>query len=401
MGLGIKRQKPDALDNIAPNSLAGLPKELLDKILAYTEARDYISVLLSCKTIYQKCHLTVFGLKPLRLQYVGRKGDFRYNWNLQTTWNLLVHMAENPEIYAQIKIFQLKNDISIREFQKTHKDLKHHSRRDKVRDPVVNYHEIPKNLILVLPKFVNLRYLKVDVGDFIFLRNLLEALPAKLKGLQININVSHPDFSPKKAQTPKLRCKGLKSLTICSSGKAPMIYGKLKSRHVMKVPSRYLIEETTFSNLIKQKFENDDKSIKKQPYLKFFGEMMAQLVETNSATLYSIDIRGMDAMLVFLSGNMDKPMPNLRVIKLCNLSIPRLNWWLPSLEHLNSNKRLFLSGNTSLVLPPIVVIFSRLFNPMGSSNNSYCRARFFGDPEHQWFSMGGEAKRFWEEIYYH
>ncbi|KAG7834609.1 hypothetical protein KL919_002529 [Ogataea angusta] len=381
-------------------TLADLPKELLDKILGYVESFDYIPFLLSCKTIYHKCHLTLFRLKPVRLQYSGNSHNFRYNRNLQTTWNLLQHMSNNPEIYAEVKVFQLKNSVSIKEFEKSHVESRKFHRRDKSSSLKVDYNEVPLSLISVLPNFVNLRYLKVDIGDFTFLRNLLGALPSTLKGLNININVANPKFNAKEMQMPNIKCRSLKTLALHSTSKEPMIYGKLRSRHVMKVPSRYLMEESTFSDLIREKFEQDDRSIKKQPNLKFCGEMMALLIQQNASTFYSIDIRGIDATLIFLNRFVACPMKSLRVIKLCNLSIPRLKWWLPALEKSNSNKRQFMASNSGLSLPPIVVIFSKLFTNTPQSRDVQCRARFFGDPEDQWFSMGGEATEFWEGIHY-
>ncbi|KAG7732700.1 hypothetical protein KL948_002130 [Ogataea haglerorum] len=381
-------------------TLADLPKELLDKVLGYIESFDYIPFLLSCQTIYHKCHLTLFRLKPVRLQYTGGSHRFRYNRNLQTTWNLLQHMSNNSEIYAEVKVFQLKNNVSIKEFERSQERSRNYHRRDKHSNRKADYSEIPSSLISVLPKFVNLRYLKVDIGSFTFLRDLLEALPNTLKGLHININVANPKFNAKETKLPEIKCRGLKTLALHSTIKEPMIYGKLKSRLVMKVPSRYLMEESTFSNLIREKFEQDHRSIKKQPNLKFCGEIMALLIHQNASTIYSIDVRGIDATLIFLNRFAACPMKNLRIIKLCNLSIPRLRWWLPGLEKSNLNKRQFVPNNSELSLPPIVVIFSKLFTSTPQSRDVQCRARFFGDPEDQWFSMGGEATGFWEGIYY-
>ncbi|KAG7894079.1 hypothetical protein KL906_001448 [Ogataea polymorpha] len=381
-------------------TLADLPKELLDKILGYVESFDYIPFLLSCKTVYHKCHLTLFRLKPVRLQYTGSSYNFRYNRNLQTTWNLLQHMSNNPEIYAQVKVFQLKNSVSVKESVKPPVKSRNGHSRGKRFSLKVDYSKIPSSLISVLPNFVNLRYIKVDIENFTFLRDLLEALPITLKGLNININVANPRFNAKETQMPDIKCRGLKTLAFHSTSKEPMIYGKLKSRHVMKVPSRYLMEESTFSDLIREKFEHDDRSIKKQPNLKYCGEMMALLIQQNVSTFYSIDIRGIDATVIFLNRFVDCQMKNLRVIKLCNLSIPRLRWWLPTLEQSNLNKRQFMPSNSELSLPPIVVVFSKLFTSPPQNRDVQCRARFFGDPEDRWFSMGGEATEFWEEIHY-
>ncbi|QPG77163.1 hypothetical protein FOA43_004569 [Brettanomyces nanus] len=382
-----------------------LPKEILDKVFGFIDSKDYLNFLLTCTTVYVKCQSSLFQKKALIMYYSGDKNMVRGFKNLEITLKLIEILNRTPELLSDVRVLQLKDKRQVvTRRQPTYSAHKLYRTTKTLNDTIISR----------ISRFDHLRLLKVDVSDSNFLYSILRSLPANLKALIIILNDLNGSTGLMTGHEPSMSIAKttLKLLKVSYVGKKPLNYRQIKMKNLWHaMDSRQLTEnnlnealrETQSTEIHRSRFSFS----RREHNITQLGVSLAQLINTHRDSLFTIDIRGFDANIIFQHPTTKTKLTNLRVLRLSGQSIPKLSWWLPELEKLNRDSRPLLNRLTISreALPPVAVILSNLFQSSqslhGESDPNYlCRVHFFGHSLQRWVSLDGKAKEFWRNYKY-
>lgn len=394
-----------------------LPREVLDNIVSAVHPGSRLDFLLANKAIFCKCYQCLFRYGSVQFFCDARRafGLDRYH-RLRASQSFLDSLDKYPEMNDEVRQMHITNMHS--SFTDKHKKKK--NKKKKKYDDTLNFHyisfdELQGRLFEKFDRFTGIRMITCDIDRYTILKSLSELFPPNLKALVININhisVLNGIPTDQPVATEKFQPGRLKYLKIAYTGTKALEYrpfSLFSIWHARMVNRNAIFDEVGLYRMMllansDRKFSSTFK--REEIRLQNLGTILGGFIARSAGTLYTIDVSGFDAYLIFRNASLHVTMDNLRVIKLCGRSIPKLSWWLPGFEAPNKKVRPTIKrgddGGESL--PPAVVIFSDLFQRRSStkpkSKRYVCRVHFFGDPSKNWTTMSGKAKDFWIHYYY-
>jgi len=388
--------------------LDDLPAEILDVVFIHLNSKDYLNFLLTNRKIYNKCQQNIFKYVSVKLYYPsGITSGFKCYKQLRATEQLLKLLEKNPSLAEAARSLEIRNDKAL--FTKpSHGPYFHFRQYDKLGNAIISK----------LAAFCGVRMLYCDISSGRFLDLLAKGFHDNLKALIININSTGILDSLTYQDTEEIQHR-LRFFKIIYTGSKPLNFRPIKIRYLRRAIghlrdengggwiSEREINEIILKNIKEEKVIRLKKLLcREETKIKLLGEKLAQIITASSKTLFTIEIIGMDASIIFQHPCTKVHMRNLRVIRLCERSIQKLDWWLGGLESLNSNRRPTLKpdSDTSECLPPVVVIFSDIFQHYPSLDPSdmryICLLKCFSESQGHWISLDGAAKDFWRRYFY-
>lgn len=388
--------------------LDDLPTEILDLVFLYINSKDYVNFLLVNSRIYSKCQKNIFKFLSVRLYYpTGLTSGFKCYKQLRATEQLLEQLHKKQFLAESIRSIEIRNDNKL--FTKPNEGPYFYFKR---------YDRLSMAIIDELPLLCGVRMLYCEISKGQLLDLLVQGFHNNLKTLIINITSCTILDSLENNVIVKTRHK-LKFLKIIYTGSKPLNFRPIKIRYIRRAIgqlrdengegwfSENSINETLIEN-IKQERKGTLKKLlcREEAKIKCLGQKLAQIVASSSKTLFTIEVVGMDASIIFQHPDTNIYMENLRIIRLCERSIQKLNLWLRDLELLNFNRRPTLKPDSGKeeCLPPVVTIFSNIFQHYPSldpSDKRYiCLLKCFSRSQGHWISLDGAAKDFWRRYYY-
>ncbi|ODV88038.1 hypothetical protein CANARDRAFT_26198 [[Candida] arabinofermentans NRRL YB-2248] len=397
-----------SVNDLTKLTILHFPKELLDKVFCLLDTQSSLSFLLTCKLFNQTCQSTLLRIKPLNIYY-GGKSFMPDNKNLlQITYSALRHLETHRQTYKEVKVIKLSRISGSSYYtRKKQAGQSYGSLTTPTSTPFprVDNLMIEKFIISSLPKFERLRFLVMDVKEIDMLLLVLQNLPKNLKGISLLVKSIKSNTS-ESLRTIDINITSLQYFGLISIAKHSFVSSPIKTRDVINTQlTGFDLEDRIFRDF-REKVDNSNLSTNN---LSVLGRIGAEILINSSSKLQTINITGVDSYEVFCNKAALRKYPNLKVIKLCNVSIPKLNWWLPELESLNTELKPATKRAPLERLPTMALVFSNLFvGPPAAREREgqeqvsriECRARFFGDHQNLWFGIRGSAMEFWQKFYY-
>lgn len=283
-------------------SLLSLPQEILDNIMEWLNNKDSVNFLCTCSTIHERCQATLIRQKGLGLVWNDSSSCSR------ETEQCLKSLEEN-ESYERIFGLNIvvKNNI-----------------------PYIRANEemVSKELL----KMSRLEKLSITLGSVPLLERLLTALPSRLQSLRICLKQLELESNEGQVRIPK-PIKGLKNLEICYNDCLPLRLFPSADHKAGKVSAGigYMLDPDKIRQFrnAEVRWRQNDRAIAA------LGVILAQVIFVHHNSLKRIQVKGMDAYIIFRNNEAVISMPHLRVLEMYAESSSKLLWWFDRFESRN------------------------------------------------------------------
>lgn len=303
---------------LPPMSLLSLPKELRDEVIEQLDDTDCVNLLCTCSYIRDMYQETLLRQRGLKLVW-----DTRMACTRETA--RLLNALEDTDSYGEVRKLRVMVEYKVR-------GIRHFPYAPLTQEMVSEE----------LARMSSVKELKITVGSMMVLRKLLEALPRRLESLTIQLESLPFDTSiaticleqrylcPLRSQLHMtLSGKGLKSLRVYYSDQVPLQLLP-EDDHSRKSVYGYMIDPREIDRCINQNWGHIE-------YMRIgtLGCILALIVNVHYKSLKRIEVRGMDAYIIFRNSEATIYMPHLRIIEVDSESTMRLLWWFGRLESNN------------------------------------------------------------------
>lgn len=333
----------------------------------HLDAADSKNFLLALPDVRSKCLDVLFERNPLILLYDGSdlanpfkktlanqyKSSVAYCYYLQSRpWN--------PCRYFRLAHFKNRTtgDITVRYFK--------HIKRRTVRGKLDSEHKHSEPSLLMFQTLglcLNLRYFKFDVSEMRYFIILLASLPASVKAVEISI--TDPKFyhgkRNDKIHTTELNFSAtqLKYLSVKANAG---FHDKLttSSRLVRRIVNANSGRPT--ETQVQTVLARADKKPKNFPKLMAFNRLLARWLSLNSETIQTIEVRELDARMIFKYRRVFRNLKLLRMIKVDSRSLLKISTWRDQFLTI-CTAQLRLIPNTPSTYPILVVFQANTTDP--------------------------------------
>lgn len=290
-------------------SLLSLPKEILDRVVEHLDDRDSVNFISTCPYIRDRCRDTLLERREFQLAW--------YNSSACSE-----ETAPILEFFKRDNLYEHVRKLNI-------------TAENEICDVPLDGEMASK----VLQKMVGLKELVITIDRIGVLLKLLQVLPSRLESLTIYLGM-YLNFRSMNVRSMDIRsldlnkylalitcARGLRSLEIWNKDLHDFALSPAPEWSSVMSYYKYMIDPMEIADLRKQEVGGRG--------VDTLGKILAQVIYLHRNSLERIQVKAMDAYIIFRNHEATVRMPQLRLIEVYGYSLHKLLWWFNELESNN------------------------------------------------------------------